>query len=125
MDFLVNKFQLKMPSCKQKLIDFNNEYRNSLLANKVKPSFNVGDYIDVEFKQEGFTRMGIFSGICIAKKNKGIMSSFTVVKDSSGIKVTRTFVYTSPSFVGVKVKKARKKVTRAKLYYVAKKKGSL
>jgi large subunit ribosomal protein L19 len=58
-----------------------------------------------------------FEGVVIAKKNRGLNSSFTVRKMSSGEGVERTFQTHSPIIAGVEVKR-RGAVRRAKLYYM-------
>ena len=62
-------------------------------------------------------RLQAFEGVCIAKRNRGLNSSFTVRKISHGEGVERVFQAYSPSVADVKVKR-RGDVRRAKLYYL-------
>jgi len=63
-----------------------------------------------------------FEGVCIAKKNRGINSSFTVRKISFGEGVERVFALYSPVVSSIKVIRSGK-VKRAKLYYLRDRKG--
>ena len=83
------------------------------------PEFTPGDTIKVgvkilEGKRE---RVQYFEGVCIAKKNRDINSSFTVRKISFGEGVERTFALYSPNLGSIKVVRSGK-VRRAKLYYL-------
>ena len=73
----------------------------------------------IEGKRE---RVQYFEGVCIAKKNRDINSSFTVRKISFGEGVERTFALHSPNLSSVKVIRSGK-VKRAKLYYLRDRKG--
>ena len=73
----------------------------------------------VEGKRE---RIQNFEGVCIAKKNRDINSSFTVRKISFGEGVERTFALYSPVVGSIKVVRSGK-VRRAKLYYLRERKG--
>ena len=81
--------------------------------------FGPGDTIVVQVKvKEGEReRLQAFEGVVIAKKNRGINSSFTVRKISSGEGVERVFQTYSPLVAEIKVKR-RGDVRRAKLYYM-------
>ena len=81
-------------------------------------SIKVGVKI-VEGKRE---RVQYFEGVCIAKKNRDINSSFTVRKISFGEGVERTFALYSPNVDSIKVIRSGK-VRRAKLYYLRDRKG--
>ena len=88
------------------------------------PEFAPGDTINVgvkilEGKRE---RIQYFEGVCIAKKNRDINSSFTVRKISFGEGVERTFALYSPNLSSIKVVRSGK-VRRAKLYYLRDRKG--
>ncbi len=87
--------------------------------NKELPDFGPGDTIVVQVKvKEGQReRLQAFEGVCIAKRNRGLNSAFTVRKISHGEGVERVFQTYSPSIAGVKVKR-RGDVRRAKLYYL-------
>ena len=104
--------------------DINRESAKRILAKKKIPEFSPGDTIKVgvrivEGKRE---RIQYFEGICIAKKNRNINSSFTVRKISFGEGVERTFALYSPIVGSIKVIRSGK-VKRAKLYYLRDKKG--
>ncbi len=83
------------------------------------PEFAPGDTIVVQVKvKEGDReRLQAFEGVVIAKKNRGINSSFTVRKISSGEGVERVFQTYSPMVAEIEVKR-RGDVRRAKLYYM-------
>jgi large subunit ribosomal protein L19 len=87
--------------------------------NKELPDFGPGDTVVVQVKvTEGQReRLQAFEGICIAKRNRGLNSSFTVRKISHGEGVERVFQAYSPSVAEVTVKR-RGDVRRAKLYYL-------
>ena len=99
--------------------DINKALVTKILSTKKIIDFNPGDTIKVgvkiiEGKKE---RIQYFEGVCIAKKNRDINSSFTVRKISFGEGVERTFALYSPIVDSVKVIRAGK-VRRAKLYYL-------
>ena len=104
--------------------DINNASVKKILSNKKIPEFFSGDTIKVgvrivEGKRE---RIQYFEGVCIAKKNRDINSSFTVRKISFGEGVERTFALFSPIIGSIKVVRSGK-VRRAKLYYLRDRKG--
>ena len=88
------------------------------------PAFNPGDTLVVQVKvREGNReRLQAFEGVCIAKKNRGIGSSFTVRKISHGEGVERVFQTHSPLLDSLVVKR-RGDVRRAKLYYLRGREG--
>ena len=95
-----------------------------ILETKKIPDFFSGDTIKVgvrivEGKRE---RVQYFEGVCIAKKNRAINSSFTVRKISFGEGVERTFALYSPIISSIKVIRSGR-VRRAKLYYLRERKG--
>ena len=95
-----------------------------ILAKKKIPEFFAGDTVKVgvrivEGKRE---RIQYFEGVCIAKKNRNINSSFTVRKISFGEGVERTFALYSPIVGSIKVIRSGK-VKKAKLYYLRDRKG--
>ena len=97
--------------------EINKESVKKILAKKEIPEFFAGDTIKVgvrisEGKRE---RVQYFEGVCIAKKNRDINSSFTVRKISFGEGVERTFALYGPVVESIKVIRAGK-VKRAKLY---------
>ena len=83
------------------------------------PDFSPGDTVIVSVKViEGKReRVQAFEGVVIAKKNRGLNSSFTVRKISYGEGVERVFQSHSPTITSIKVKR-RGDVRRAKLYYM-------
>ena len=87
------------------------------------PSFRVGDTLRVHFRvKEGEkTRTQAFEGICIRKRGRGLSASCTLLKESYGDKVEKTFPLHSPT-VEKMVRVASGKVRRAKLYYLKKSK---
>ena len=104
--------------------DINKAAIKKIVANKKISDFSPGDTIKVgvkivEGKRE---RIQFFEGVCIAKKNRDINSSFTVRKISFGEGVERTFALYSPNVDSIKVIRTGK-VRRAKLYYLRDRKG--
>jgi large subunit ribosomal protein L19 len=95
-----------------------------LSANKTLPSFAPGDTVIVGVNVVEGTRKRIqaFEGVVIAKRNRGLNSSFIVRKISSGEGVERTFQTYSPLIASVEVKR-RGDVRRAKLYYLRDRSG--
>ena len=83
------------------------------------PKFSPGDTVKVNVKVVEGTRERIqaYEGVCIARKNDGINSSFTVRKISYGEGVERVFPLYSPRVASVEVVR-RGNVRRAKLYYL-------
>lgn len=88
-------------------------------AGKVIDEFNAGDTIRVNVRiVEGANeRIQAFEGVCIARSNRGINSSFTVRKISHGEGVERVFPLYSPRVDSVNLVR-RGEVRRAKLYYL-------
>ena len=104
--------------------EINKESVKKILATKKIPEFFAGDTIKVgvriaEGKRE---RIQYFEGVCIAKKNRNINSSFTVRKISFGEGVERTFALYSSIIGSIKVIRSGQ-VRRAKLYYLRDRKG--
>ena len=91
----------------------------------VVPEFSAGDTVVVRVKvREGSReRLQSFEGVVIAKRNRGLNSSFTVRKISHGEGVERVFQTHSPQIEDVKVKR-RGAVRRAKLYYLRGRSGN-
>jgi large subunit ribosomal protein L19 len=101
------------------IVDINKAAVTKILTTKKITDFSPGDTIKVgvrivEGKKE---RIQYFEGVCIAKKNRDINSSFTVRKISFGEGVERTFALYSPVVDSIKVIRSGK-VRRAKLYYL-------
>ena len=104
--------------------DINREAVKKIVSSKKIAAFSPGDTIKVgveiiEGKRE---RVQYFQGVCIAKKNRDINSSFTVRKISFGEGVERTFALYSPNVSSIKIVRSGK-VRRAKLYYLRDRKG--
>jgi len=104
--------------------EINKASVQKILGKKKLPKFFAGDTITVgvrivEGKRE---RIQYFEGVCIAKKNRDINSSFTVRKISFGEGVERTFALYSPIISSIKIIRSGK-VRRAKLYYLRDRKG--
>ena len=99
--------------------DINKASVQKIIAKKKIPNFFPGDTIRVGVRiVEGKrARIQNFEGVCIAKKNRDINSSFTVRKISFGEGVERTFALYSPVVGSIKVVRSGK-VRRAKLYYL-------
>src|SRR6188472_1302784 len=88
-------------------------------ATRKVPDFNPGDtvVVQVKVKEGDRERLQAYEGIVIAKRNRGLNSSFTVRKISHGEGVERVFKTHSPAVAEIKVKR-RGDVRRAKLYYL-------
>ncbi|TXT24157.1 MAG: rplS [Gallionellaceae bacterium] len=91
---------------------------------KTVPDFAPGDtvIVNVNVVEGERKRVQAFEGVVIAKRNKGLNSSFIVRKISAGEGVERTFQTYSPSIAGIEVKR-RGDVRRAKLYYLRERSG--
>ena len=91
---------------------------------KVLPAFAPGDTVVVNLNvvEGDRKRVQAYEGVVIAKRNRGINSSFTVRKVSSGEGVERTFQTYSPMIASVELKR-KGDVRRAKLYYMRKLSG--
>ena len=88
------------------------------------PEFGPGDTIvvQVRVKEGNRERLQAFEGVVIAKRNRGLNSSFTVRKISHGEGVERVFQAYSPMIQEIQVKR-RGDVRRAKLYYLRDRSG--
>jgi large subunit ribosomal protein L19 len=95
------------------------EQIEKLVADRPIPDFQPGDTVRVSVKVvEGEReRLQAFEGVCIARRNAGINSSFTLRKISYGEGVERIFPLYSPRLTAIDVVR-RGKVRRAKLYYL-------
>jgi large subunit ribosomal protein L19 len=91
---------------------------------KTLPPFAPGDtvVVSVNVVEGDRKRVQAYEGVVIAKRNRGLNSSFIVRKTSSGEGVERTFQTYSPLIAGVEVKR-RGDVRRAKLYYLRSRSG--
>lgn len=95
-----------------------------LAAERPVPDFQPGDTLRVRVKVVEGTRERVqaFEGVCIARKNAGLNSSFTVRKISYGEGVERVFPLYSPRIDGIEVVRTGD-VRRAKLYYLRGRRG--
>ena len=91
---------------------------------KTVPVFAPGDTVVVNVNVVEGTRKRVqaYEGVVIAKRNRGLNSSFIVRKISSGEGVERTFQVYSPLIASIEVKR-RGDVRRAKLYYLRERSG--
>ena len=99
--------------------EINQSNVKKIISERKHPDFFPGDIVKVGVRiTEGKRdRIQYFEGVCIAKKNRDINSSFTVRKISFGEGVERTFALYSPIVDTIKVVRSGK-VRRAKLYYL-------
>ena len=95
-----------------------------LEAEREVPEFGPGDTLRVHVKvvEGARERVQVFEGVCIARKNRSLNSSFTVRKISYGEGVERVFPLHSPRIARIEVVK-RGAVRRAKLYYLRGRRG--
>ncbi|HRP74440.1 MAG TPA: 50S ribosomal protein L19 [Rhodocyclaceae bacterium] len=95
-----------------------------LTEGRAIPEFAPGDtvVVQVKVKEGNRERLQAYEGVVIAKRNRGLNSSFIVRKISSGEGVERTFQTYSPLIGGIEVKR-RGDVRRAKLYYLRQRSG--
>ncbi len=100
------------------------EQVEKLTAERPVPEFSAGDTVRVNVKVVEGTRERVqaYEGVCIARKNDGINSSFTVRKISYGEGVERVFPLYSPRIDSIEVVR-RGAVRRAKLYYLRDRRG--
>lgn len=93
-------------------------------AGKTIPDFRAGDTVIVSVNVVEGTRKRVqaFEGVVIARRNRGLNSSFIVRKISSGEGVERTFQTYSPAIANIEVKR-HGDVRRAKLYYLRERSG--
>ena len=91
---------------------------------KTIPDFAPGDtvVVNVNVVEGARKRVQAYEGVVIARRNRGLNSSFIVRKISSGVGVERTFQLYSPAIAGIEVKR-RGDVRRAKLYYLRDRSG--
>ena len=92
--------------------------------NREVPNFGAGDTVVVQVKvvEGNRERTQAFEGVVIARRNRGLNSSFTVRKISHGEGVERVFQTYSPSIESIELKR-RGNVRRAKLYYLRDRQG--
>ena len=92
---------------------------NAVTEQRATPEFGPGDTLKINVKvvEGSRERVQAFEGVCIARSNRGINSSFTVRKISYGEGVERVFPLYSPKIQAIEVIR-RGDVRRAKLYYL-------
>ncbi len=102
----------------------NQENIVNLTADNDIPDFAPGDTVRIHVKviEGARERIQLFEGVCIARKNRGVNSSFTVRKISHGEGVERVFPLYSPRIAKIEIAK-RGAVRRAKLYYLRGRRG--
>jgi large subunit ribosomal protein L19 len=101
------------------ILELEREQIARLTAERPIPDFGPGDTVRVNVKviEGNRERVQAFEGVVIAKKNRGINSSFTVRKISYGEGVERIFPLYSPRLESIELIR-RGRVRRAKLYYL-------
>jgi large subunit ribosomal protein L19 len=99
--------------------ELEHEQIAELTDGRAIPDFKPGDTLKVNVKvvEGSRERVQAFEGVCIARKNRGINSAFTVRKISYGEGVERVFPLYSPQIASIEVVR-RGRVRRAKLYYL-------
>ena len=100
------------------------EQITKLSANGTAPDFAPGDTVRVNVKvvEGSRERVQAFEGVCIARRNAGLQSSFTIRKISYGEGVERIFPLYSPRIASIELVR-RGAVRRAKLYYLRGRRG--
>ena len=103
---------------------FEKEQIQKLTSNKRIPAFRSGDTMKVTLKiVEGErSRLQVFEGVCIARKNNGLNSNFTIRKISHGEGVEKVFPLFSPLIDKIEIVR-KGDVRRSKLYYLRSRKG--
>ena len=111
----LKELDLELNKCDSSIEEINKSAVKKILATKKIPDFFAGDTIKVgvrivEGKRE---RIQYFEGVCIAKKNRDINSSFTVRKISFGEGVERTFALYSPIISSIKINSTSPNIPRS------------
>ena len=104
--------------------ELEREHAAALASRRAVPEFGPGDTlrVSVNVVEGSRERVQVFEGVCVARRNRGINSSFTVRKISYGEGVERVFPLHSPSITAIEVVR-RGAVRRAKLYYLRSRTG--
>jgi large subunit ribosomal protein L19 len=104
--------------------ELDREQIERLVSERPVPTFRAGDTLRVNVKviEGNRERVQAFEGMCIARRNRGINSAFTVRKISYGEGVERVFPLYSPRIDSIEVVR-RGRVRRAKLYYLRERRG--
>ena len=99
--------------------EIEQEHLAEIAGDKAIPDFSAGDTVRVNVRvvEGNRERVQAFEGVCIARRNAGLNSSFTVRKLSYGEGVERVFPLYSPRVESIEIIR-RGKVRRAKLYYL-------
>lgn len=94
------------------------------ITGKKLPEFHVGDTLRVHLrvKEGDKTRIQVFEGVCIRRRGSGASTNFSVIKETHGDTVEKTFPLYSPTIEKITVLEKGKKIRRAKLYYLKNKK---
>ncbi len=100
------------------------EQIDEIVARREVPDFRPGDTlrVDVRVSEGSRERVQAFEGVCLARSNRGLNSTFTVRKTSYGEGVERVFPLYSPGIEKIEVVR-RGRVRRAKLYYLRERSG--
>ncbi|MBF0270145.1 MAG: 50S ribosomal protein L19 [Alphaproteobacteria bacterium] len=103
---------------------FEQREMERLVAERPVPDFRPGDTLRVNVKvvEGDRTRLQAFEGMCIARKNNGVNSAFTVRKISYGEGVERVFPLYAPTVASIEVVR-RGAVRRSKLYFLRDRRG--
>ena len=101
------------------IAELEKELQDRMTAERPVPDFRPGDTLKVNVKviEGNRERVQAFEGVCIARRNRGVNSAFTVRKISYGEGVERVFPLYSPRIDSIEVVR-RGRVRRAKLYYL-------
>ena len=101
------------------IAELEKELQDRMTAERPVPDFRPGDTLKVNVKviEGNRERVQAFEGVCIARRNRGLNSAFTVRKISYGEGVERVFPLYSPRIDSIEVVR-RGRVRRAKLYYL-------
>src|SRR5512144_3131988 len=112
------KFRIYLTTRSVSVMNILQQFEAAQMTRKL-PEFGPGDtvVVNVKVKEGNRERVQAYEGVCIAKKNAGLNSAFTVRKISHGTGVERVFQTHSPAIDSVTVKR-RGKVRGAKLYYL-------
>src|SRR5690606_18454721 len=116
----IRKRSARVSAAMNKII---NEIERAQMKREV-PDFSPGDtvIVQVKVKEGDRERLQAYEGVVIAKRSRGLNSSFTVRKISHGEGVERVFQTYSPAIADIKVKR-KGSVRRAKLYYLRERSG--
>lgn len=117
---LLPKFKALPKRCRSIMQAIDAERVSEIHSSRPLQPFRPGDIVQVTQKTPEARRRLSFRGICIARRNRGLGSSFTLRNVNDATPVERTFQLYSPLIESLEVK-GRRKVRRAKLYYLREK----